>query len=250
LNQQDPAAAARNLRYHDYFLQARLEKIQEYQSTLAQLNQTEQALQQALADLREQRNQLAQQQGLLQAQYDDRKRALQNLRGQVKSKGDTLSRLQRDRNTLSKVIAAARSVTRRLPIPEEGTPFAETRGKLAWPVRGKLRNRFGAVREGNLHWEGVIIGASPGTTVAAVHAGRVVFADWLSGLGLLMIIDHGNGYMSLYGHNAVLLREVGEWVHGGDTIARTGDTGAEPAPGLYFEIRYQGEPVDPSRWCQ
>jgi len=101
LNQRDPAAAARNLRYHDYFLQARLRKIQEYQSTVAQLSQTEQDLQQALADLREQRNQLAQQQGLLQAQYDERRRALQNLRGQVRSKGDVLSRLQLDRNTLS-----------------------------------------------------------------------------------------------------------------------------------------------------
>jgi len=251
LNQQDPASVERNLRYHDYFVRARLKTLQDYQTTLAQIDQTEHELEQALAELRSEREQLAQQQALLQAQYETRRRALLGLRGQMKSKGDSLSHLQRDRDALSRVINAARSTISRLPVPRDIPPVQQPgKGHVPWPIRGKHLNHFGAVREGNLRWDGVVIDAAPGTPVAAIEAGRVVFADWLSGLGLLMIIDHGNGYMSLYGHNSVLLREVGEWVAAGDTITRTGDTGAEQVPGLYFELRYQGAPVDPSRWCQ
>lgn len=250
LNQQDPVAVARNLRYNEYFLQARTKKIQEYQSTASRLNQAEQALQKMLADLREQYRTLAQQQNLLQAQRQERERTLRALRGQIKTKSNSLAQLTRDKAALAKVIAAARATMGRLPTPVNYPFFAQAKGKLPWPVQGKLQNRFGAVRNGSLRWDGVMIAVPSGTPVNVIHAGRVVYADWLSGLGLLMIVDHGGGYMSLYAHNAVLFKEVGEWIRSGDTIARSGDSGAEQTAGLYFEIRYQGEPVDPARWCR
>ncbi len=250
LNQQDAETVARSLRYSDYFLQARIKKIQDYQLIVSRLNQAEQTLQQTLVDLREQYRTLAQQQNLLQAQHHERERTLRALRGQIKTKGDSLQQLMRDRAALAKVIAAARATMGKLPTPKDYQFFAQAKGKLSWPVSGKLQNRFGAVRNGSLRWDGVVIATPAGTSVNVIHAGRVVYADWLSGLGLLMIVDHGGGYMSLYAHNAVLLREVGEWIRSGDTIARSGDTGAEQTPSLYFEIRYQGEPVDPARWCK
>jgi len=250
LNQQDPAVVERNLRYNDYFLQARIKKIQEYQSTVSRLNLAEQALQQTLADLREQYRALAQQQNLLQVQRQERERTLRALRGQIKSKSDSLTQLTRDRAALGKVIAAARATMSRLPTPKDYQFFAQAKGGLPWPVQGKLQNRFGSLRNGSLRWDGVMIAVPSGTPVNVIHAGRVVYADWLSGLGLLMIVDHGGGYMSLYAHNAVLLKQVGEWIRSGDTIARSGDSGDEQVPGLYFEIRYQGEPVDPARWCK
>jgi septal ring factor EnvC (AmiA/AmiB activator) len=126
--------------------------------------------------------------------------------------------------------------------------FARLRGKLAWPVAGRLVASFGQTRAGGVKWDGVLLAGTQGTPVRAVYHGRVVYADWLSGLGLLTIIDHGDGYLSLYGHNERLYKEVGERVTAGDTIATLGDSGGRPRPELYFEIRKAGKPVDPRPW--
>lgn len=122
------------------------------------------------------------------------------------------------------------------------------RGKLAWPASGRLVARFGQQRAGTVKWEGMLISAPRGTPVRAVHRGRVVYADWLAGLGLLLIIDHGGGYLSLYGHNEQLFRAVGDQVNAGDTIAGIGDTGGRAQPELYFEIRQSARPLDPAPW--
>jgi septal ring factor EnvC (AmiA/AmiB activator) len=128
-------------------------------------------------------------------------------------------------------------------------PFAKSKGKLAWPVQGRLAGDFGQPRgAGPVKWNGVLLEAAAGTPVRAIHRGRVAFADWLQGLGLLVIVDHGGGYMSLYGHNEALLKESGDWVEPGEPIAQVGDTGGQARPGLYFEIRLNGEPVNPNAW--
>jgi septal ring factor EnvC (AmiA/AmiB activator) len=128
-------------------------------------------------------------------------------------------------------------------------PFARSKGKLAWPVQGRLAGSFGQPRgAGPVKWNGVLLEAAAGTPVRAVHRGRVAFADWLTGLGLLVIVDHGGGYLSLYGHNEALLKESGDWVEPGEPIAQVGDTGGQARPGLYFELRYKGEPIDPAPW--
>ncbi|NIE76033.1 murein hydrolase activator EnvC [Pantoea sp. Ap-967] len=133
-----------------------------------------------------------------------------------------------------------------------GGAFSAARGKLPWPVNGRLLARFGDARgsDARAKWDGVMISASPGTQVHAVHGGRVVFADWLRGAGLLVILDHGNGYLSLYGHNQSLLKSAGDIVKAGEAISTVGDSGGQDAAGLYFAIRQQGRPTDPAQWCR
>lgn len=126
--------------------------------------------------------------------------------------------------------------------------FTQRKGNLMWPVQGKVINSFGAQRQGSVKWDGLRIQAGSGTDVRAIHGGRVMYADTLPGQGLLMVLDHGDGYMSLYAHNDVLLHESGEWVQPGDAIARVGNSGGEKESGLYFEIRQNGEPVNPTPW--
>ena len=132
-----------------------------------------------------------------------------------------------------------------------GGPFASARGKLPWPVDGRLLARFGESRgdDARTKWDGVMISASAGSQVHAVHGGRVVFADWLRGAGLLVILDHGNGYLSLYGHNQTLLKEAGDIVKAGESISTVGNSGGQDTPALYFAIRQQGRPSDPAQWC-
>ncbi|WP_288440144.1 murein hydrolase activator EnvC [uncultured Pseudomonas sp.] len=133
-----------------------------------------------------------------------------------------------------------------------GGAFSAARGKLPWPVNGRLLARFGDARgnDARAKWDGVMISANPGTQVHAVHGGRVVFADWLRGAGLLVILDHGNGYLSLYGHNQSLLKSAGDIVKAGEAISTVGDSGGQDSAGLYFAIRQQGRPTDPAQWCR
>ena len=132
----------------------------------------------------------------------------------------------------------------------DSRPFEELRGTLPWPVRGALLAPYGAPRgESGLTWQGVLIGARPCEAVRSIHRGRVAYADWLRGFGLLLIIEHDGGFMSLYGHNQTLNGETGDWVESGDVIATVGDSGGNSQPALYFEIRRAGDPVNPARWC-
>jgi septal ring factor EnvC (AmiA/AmiB activator) len=125
------------------------------------------------------------------------------------------------------------------------------KGDLSWPVQGRLSTRFGTQRaSGGLTWDGVVISAGEGSEVRSLYYGRVAFADWLRGFGLLIILDHGDGYMSLYGFNQALLKETGEWVERGETIALVGDSGGRNFPSLYFGIRHRGRPLDPRQWCR
>ena len=126
--------------------------------------------------------------------------------------------------------------------------FTQRRGSLMWPVQGKVINSFGEQRQGSVTWDGLRIQSASGTDVRAIHGGRVMYAESLPGQGLLMVLDHGDGYMSLYAHNDMLLHESGEWVQPGDVIARVGNSGGEKEPGLYFEIRKNGEPINPTPW--
>jgi len=139
-----------------------------------------------------------------------------------------------------------------LPEPVHGAQsFASLRGQLALPVRGELTGRFGSPRsDGGVTWRGLFLTARAGEAVKAVAAGRVVYADWLRGFGNLLIVDHGEGYMSLYGYNESLLKRVGDEIHGGDTVATVGNSGGSADSGLYFELRHQGKPFDPLSWVR
>jgi septal ring factor EnvC (AmiA/AmiB activator) len=162
-----------------------------------------------------------------------------------------VDQLKANQSALEKVLRAVQESMADLPANLGNSPFASLQGKLKWPAQGRMVHHFGAYREqGALRWNGVLIAAPPGSPVRAVHHGRVVFADWMRGFGNLIIVDHGGGYMSLYGHNESLLKGPGDWVRGGETLATSGNSGGQSQAGLYFEIRHKGTPVNPARWCR
>ncbi len=288
LNQQNPEKFSRTLTYYDYLNKARLEQLDSFNETLRQLANVEadiEAQQNLLAEKRdgllERRNQLAEvrkerQQTLakLNSDLSTRERKLQARRQEqaqfervLKTIEETLARQAREaEEARQRELLAERqrqqqrqagSAAPSGPMVSSagssfGGPFAQAKGKLPWPVDGRLVARYGTPRGGDARtkWDGVLIGASAGTQVRAVHGGRVVFADWLRGAGLLVILDHGNGYLSLYGHNQSLLRDAGEIVKAGDPIATVGTSGGQETAALYFAIRQQGRPSDPAQWCR
>ena len=250
LSQRDPAQTGRVLTYYQYFGRARASQIAAINTHLAELATLDAALaaeERRLAALEEQR------QGELtrmQAARERRGRALVSLDAESKNRAKELERLEDQKGGLEKLVRELRRALERVEkFPTDSkSAFSQLRGKLTWPVNGRLLASFGQTRAGGVKWDGVLVSGTQGAPVRAVYHGRVVYADWLSGLGLLTIIDHGDGYLSLYGHNERLYKEVGERVTAGDTIATVGDSGGRAAPALYFEIRRAGRPIDPKPW--
>ena len=250
LNQRDPAQTGRVLTYYQYFGKARAGQIAAINSHIAELAMLDAGLAEEearLAALEEaQKGELSR----LQSARERRGRALVSLETESKNRARELARLKDQQGGLEKLVRELRRALERIdkfPIDSKDA-FAKLRGKLAWPVAGKLLASFGQTRAGGVKWDGLLVSGSQGAAVRAVYHGRVIYADWLSGLGLLAIIDHGDGYLSLYGHNERLYKEVGERVTAGDTIATVGDSGGRSTPALYFEIRKAGRPVDPRPW--
>jgi septal ring factor EnvC (AmiA/AmiB activator) len=250
LNQRDPAQAGRVLVYYRYFGRARASQIAAINSHLSDLA----ALDAQLAAEEERLTALEQQRrgelSKLQSARERRGRALVSLEAESRSRAKELERLKEQQGGLEKLVRELRRALERIDkFPTDSKDaFAKLRGKLSWPVAGRLAASFGQTRAGGVKWDGVLVSGAQGTPVRAVYHGRIVYADWLSGLGLLTIIDHGDGYLSLYGHNERLYKEVGERVTAGDTIATLGDSGGRANPALYFEIRKGGRPVDPRPW--
>jgi septal ring factor EnvC (AmiA/AmiB activator) len=251
LNQESPHTIARVMGYYRYFFEARNDLLNRYRETLAQLLVVERRIAGTLDELEEREQALQRQQTRLVAAREARTLAVAALNDSIRDKGHQLKQKERDRKELEKLLAAIEETVINLEVPKDFQAFKSARGKMPWPVEGKPSNRFGKPRnEGKMRWQGITIPAEEGTTVRAIHHGRVVYADWLRGSGLLLIIDHGDGYMSLYAHNQSLLRDVGEWVAAGTPISTVGDSGGQERAALYFEIRHQGKPTDPARWCR
>ena len=251
LNQESPHTVARAMAYYRYFFQARNELVASYRETLVQLRELEQRIATTLDQLAGQQAQLAQQQTQLVTAQATRAQAVAKLSDSIDSKAEQLKQMQRNRKELEDLIAAIEKAVTDLDVPDDYQPFKSAKGKMPWPLAGKRTNNYGRPRnEGKMRWQGVTIPAKEGTPVSSIHHGRVVYADWLRGSGLLMIIDHGNGYMSLYAHNQSLLREVGEWVSAGTPISTVGNSGGQERSALYFEIRHQGKPTNPGGWCK
>lgn len=249
LNQESPERVSRMLKYYDYFLTARADKINTYLDTINDLNRVEPQIQQKARQLEQNKSRLQQRHSQLDNRQQERQHTLAKLNRTIDSKDAQLRKLAADRQRLQQLLDQVAAAVASITLPGGDQPFAQLKGKLPWPTRGKIQHRFGSARvAGKLKWDGVLIKAPAGREVQAVHHGRVVFADYLRGQGLLLIIDHGGGYMSLYAHNQTLLRETGDWVSGGETVATVGNSGGRSQVGLYFEIRHQGKPTDPSRW--
>ena len=250
LNQEDPNSVARVARYFGYFAEARLESTRALEATLAELADSEVQLQEETKALAEQRELARVQRDDLQEKRSDARAIVARYTAEFDSIDTRLSQLRANEQDLIDLLESLRASIFDIGQPNEVVPFASRKGQLALPLEGPLIKRFGELRpEGRVKWTGVLIEAELGTPVKAIHYGRVVFADWLRGFGLLMIISHDNGYMSLYGHNQVLLVEPGEWVNPGHIIGETGTSGGQPLPTTYFEIRAAGQPIDPMLWC-
>jgi len=247
LNQHDPATLGRLMTYYRYMSDYRGENIAAVNAHIAELS-----------DLREQAaGEEARLAGLARARFaeltelnaaqENRQNLLVALKTRIAEEGSEIDRLAAQEQDLARLIAELTSILSDYPITSE-EPFSTLRGKLTWPIAGSLVHDFGQPRAGGLKWNGVVLSAPRGREVRAIYHGRVVFADWLAGMGLLVIVDHGDGFMTLYGYNETTLKSAGDWVAPGDVIATVGDSGGQQQTGLYFEVRQGAKPVNPRTW--
>lgn len=249
LNQEDPNEMSRMLTYYDYLNRARAEEVSKFRETLTQLTKVADSIELLNIQLTENRIELDQQYAVLKLEKDKKEMLLKSLNQRIATTGGELTKLTTDRSRLEQLLQRIHQAD--IPIADSSAPFKGMKGELQLPVSGIISQSFGDNRNiGKMRWRGVFIEAPEGEPVHAIHYGRVVFSDWLRGFGLLLIVNHGQGYMSLYGHNETIKRETGDWVTAGETIATVGDTGGQNKTGLYFEIRIDGDPADPQLWCQ
>ncbi|MFP4146289.1 MAG: murein hydrolase activator EnvC family protein [Halorhodospira sp.] len=251
LNQEDPATAQRLLVYHDYLNQARGERIEHALAELASLRQMRSELNAEIVELERLEDEVRAERQALEQRRAERDAQREALEARIAERGTERRDLEAEFAEQEELLEDLRE--RLADIPDDAAAeqaFAEARGELPWPVTGEVVEPFGASRGGGLKHTGIIVAAEAGDEVSAVAAGRVVFSDWLRGLGLLAIIDHGDGYLTLYGHNDALYVDVGEWVDAGQRVATVGSSGHRGDPGLYFEIRKGDEPQNPTAWLR
>jgi septal ring factor EnvC (AmiA/AmiB activator) len=248
LNQQDPAKLGRMIAYYGYFGRARADRIERISEQLAHLELLDESISAEAARLRTLEAQSEQNLKALSGARQKRAQTLAQVQSKLKSRNDELAKLQRDARSLEKLVEELRRAIEEFPELAE-QPFARVKGKLPWPIKGPVLAKFGQLRAGGpLKWQGMVIGADRGTQVRSPYHGRVVYADWLPGLGLLLVLDHGSGYMSLYGNNEQLYRRVGDRVAPGDVLSALGDAAGVGKPGLYFEVRKGRQALDPATW--
>jgi septal ring factor EnvC (AmiA/AmiB activator) len=251
LNQQDPATVSRIISYYDYFNQARSEEIARVNTLLQQIAVQKQSMASTRLEFEQQLRQQKKDKHFLELKQLERNDLLLQIEKDIISDDQKLQTLQTNEKNLLLLIEKLKKAQIEITNLPTEKPFYKQKGKLYWPVRGKVIKLYDRWRSmGKVKWQGVIITAKAGTPVFSVSHGRIAYADWLRGYGLLTIIDHGNGYMSLYGHNQTLLKEEGDWVDEGDVIATVGISGGFSKPGLYFEVRHNGKASNPARWCK
>jgi murein hydrolase activator len=251
LNQDDPSNAGRMAVYYGYFARQRADKIVEIRERVERLQTLQAEVDQTTEKLHGLQNDVARQLADLQHTRLDRVRALAAVTREVGSGSEELKQLKREEQAEESLIADLARVLQDFPVDTQES-FQGLRGRLPWPVPGKIAAHYQDPRtdagQSGARWNGVLIETAPGAKVRAPYFGRVVYADWLQGLGLLLIIGHKGGYMTLYGHAEVLYKSVGDWVSPGDVIAAMSDAGS--APQLYFEIREGRTPRDPKGWLK
>lgn len=249
LNQNSPQQAQRMLRYYSYFNQARIAKIAEILQELERLDN----IASEIAATEQQLERLHQQQQQNQRSLAGKKAQQQKLLAQLKQRmgneQKNLAEKQANRKQLENLLAEVQTILEASPRSTDARPIQQLKGKLPMPVKGRILQGFGNKKNVGYN-KGWLIAAKPGEYIRSVHHGRVVFADWLRGYGLVLILDHGQGYLSLYAHNQSLLREVGSWVNHNDIIATAGNSGGIEQSALYFEIRHKGNAQDPANWLK
>ncbi len=247
LNQQDTAKVERTLSYYNYLNKARIEQIEELKALLLEIEAVQRELEktkQHLVALHQEQS--SRHQALVDAQKQ-RKTNIKQLKAKLNSTESSINYLKENEKTL---VTTLQELEKEKNKKVELLGLNTSKGKLNWPTKGKLAHKFGQRKHGGIDWKGVLIEANEGNQVASVHNGQVVYADWLKGYGWVIVVDHGDGFMSLYGHTQTLLKDVGDMVRQGDVIALVGQSGGQANSGLYFEIRHKGRAVNPVKWCR
>ena len=250
LNQQDPRRLRRNLAYHGHLSRQRVILIEELTILKASMEREQRALEETMDELATLSARNEEELAAVTRERERRNRALAEINAQITADSDRVNKLERDAEALVALIEELEKALDDISMEADVPSILDLAGSLSLPVDGPVAASFGEPRGGQLNWTGWLLRASAGTEVQSIAHGRVAYADWLRGYGMLMILDHGDGIMSLYGHNESLLRSVGNWVRPGDVIATVGQAGGVGDEGLYFEIRRDGEPVDPARWVK
>lgn len=249
LNQQDPATAQRMLVYFEAFNADKLAQINRWRQTLLALESTRTDLAATAGQLASTRSALEDRQAELLTHQQQRQDLIEQLNAEMAARSNELQALQQDQADLQALVDQINNALDDIPETADLMPFAEARGRMPWPLSGPVLASFGQTySNGQLRRQGLIIAAEPGTAVRAVHPGRVVFADWLRGSGNLVVVDHGNSWLSLYAHNQQLTKQAGDWVNRGEALALSGTDAGNGQPGLYLEIRRNSQPVDPGDW--
>lgn len=252
LNQQDPAAVSRAFTYYEYFNVARAKRIQALRTELSELKRIEAGIRQETAALEKLWPQKSAAVAAIEKQHARRREVIAKLDHRIREADTRLQRLREDERRLSELIEQLQRELAKLSVPPNvpEVPFPKLKGRLPWPIQGSIVHRFGTPRQsGGPTRQGVVIAGKRGDPVRVIFPGRIAFSDWLRGFGFLVIVDHGGGYMSLYGHNETLEGQAGDWAPAGEIIATVGDSGGQAETTLYFEIRHNGIPLNPLSWC-
>jgi murein hydrolase activator len=281
LQNKNPSDISRDLKYQSYIAKAHAKLIDDMQLSLNKVKKLNQQTSIALQEVADLKAKQEAERKALEQQKQEKAKVLKTLASKIAEQRNEIKKLKRDENNLTNLVerlakAATRAPKKPRSKPEKTSPsktpgekpgeaitkneetpdasfsgisFSSLRGKLKLPVRGEIMNRFGSARaDSGVSWKGIFIKASEGAEVKSIASGRVVFADWMRGFGNLVIVDHGGGYMSLYGNNQAMFKHVGETVNAGDTLAAVGNSGGNESNGLYYELRNQSKPFDPLSW--
>ena len=248
LNQEDPAQLERLITYYRKLKDARVKQLDDIQAVMRRLVEVQEQLLSNKEELAKLQTQQETDKKQLLASQMERRAALNKLNRSIKSDKQKLEQLKLDEQRLANAIIQAQQNATRDPAALAG--LYNLKKQLNWPTRGRLARKFGQRRSGALRWKGVVIDGNLGARVNAIADGVVLYSDWLKGFGWLTVVDHGKGYMSLYGHNQALLKQAGDYVEQNEPIALVGQSGGQSTAGLYFEIRYKGKTVNPARWCR
>ena len=248
--QDDARTFERVITYYQYVAKARQKEIESFRSNVARLEEVNAELSEKALSLATLKDEQESQRAVLLTRQDDRKATLKKINKTIASENQRIASLQADEKALKDAIEAARIAAERAAREAEVSMdgLAKLKGKLAAPVKGRIRNLFGSRRQGQVSWKGIVIDGAEGDPVNSIAPGKVLYADWLRGFGLVAIVDHGEGYMSVYGHNQALLKQAGDDVRRGERIALVGRSGGQEYPNLYFEIRHKGKALNPSAW--
>lgn len=252
LSQRDPALISRMFTYYDYFNRARQREITRALKLLEELAAVRQQQLHVTRQLRDSHKALENQHARMQQVRKHRRVTIAKLETSLSSDGSKLSGFLHDQRDLEQLLEQLNQLFMDIPPPPlERVPFRSMKRKLPWPTPGTLIARYNTLKGiANLRWKGMLIGAKRGNNVRTIYHGQVAFADWMNGFGLVLIIDHGEGYMSIYANNQELRKSQGEWVTPGEIIATVGDSGGQSKSGVYFEIRRNGRPINPHSWVK